>query len=134
MFQGLRGKMNQHIDISKANHDILLLSTVKTLEEKSKQKNLEIAELKECNTTKDETINVMKQDLGSLKEELENVRVQLATQMDNNEEKVKQNEDNIWNLKKFADMISKLRYVLSDKCLRKNKHYWFICSFKIDIQ
>ena len=110
--------MNHHIDSSKVKHDIMLLSTVKTLKEKSEQKDLEIAQLKEWNTKKDETINAMEQDLGSLKNKLDDVRVQLATQVKNNEEKVVQNNENIGNLQKFADTLSKLHYTLSNKWLR----------------
>lgn len=118
--------MNQHIDTSRANHDIMLLSTVKILKEKSEQKDLEITELKEWNTKKDKTINVMKQDFQDLKKELDNVRKQLTTQMKNNErlqsEKLDHNKENIENLQKFAVIISKLHNTLSNKQLKRNDH------------
>ena len=119
--------MQHHIDSSKVNHDIMLLLTVKTLKEKSEQKDLEIAQLKEWNTKKDETINAMEQDIGSLKKELVDVQVQLATQKENNEIKqsneVNENKRNIDNLQKFADTVSKLHLTLSQPLLRKNDHY-----------
>lgn len=79
--------MNQHFNTSRANHDIMVLSTVKILKGKSEQNDLEIAQLKEWKMKKDETINVMKQEIESLKKELDNVQTQLTIKMKNNQEK-----------------------------------------------
>ena len=93
--------MNHHIDTSKADHDILLLTSVKELKVNSQQKDLEIAQLKEWNTKKDESINMMKQNFEDLKNEVGHVRVKLSTQIENIEEKVKQKDLEIAQLKKW---------------------------------
>ena len=93
--------MNHHSDTSKADHDILLLTSVKELKKTSQQKDLEIAQLKEWNTKKDESINMMKQNFEDLKNEVGHVRVKLSTQIENIEEKVKQKNLEIAQLKKW---------------------------------
>ena len=115
----MRSKMNQHIDTSKVKHDILLLSTVKDLKQKSEEKDLEIEELKKEND--------------GLKKEFENVRQQLEFKMENNEKQTKicldemkknetQQSKKIDDLETFADRCSKIHFTLSDKHLRRNNH------------
>ena len=91
--QGVRGKINQNIEINKINHELLLLKS----EEKLKLKDSEIKQLKELNAKKDEKLNEMNK-------------------------KIEQNGDEINNLKKFAERISKLHLTLSDKYIQANDH------------
>ena len=65
-----RNTRQKHIDTSKGNHDLMVLSTVKTPKENSQQKDLEITHLKEWHTKKDGTLQDMKQDLESLRYKL----------------------------------------------------------------
>ena len=97
--------MDQHIETSKINHELLLLKTVKNLKQKSAQcekklkiKDSEIKQLKELNRKKDEKLNEMNK-------------------------KIEQNEEKIHNLTTFAERISKLHVTLSDKSLTRNEHY-----------
>ena len=66
-FQGTRSEMHKHGEISKLNHDILLLTTIKNLKERSNQKDTEIFLLNETNANKDETLNELKRDFNDLK-------------------------------------------------------------------
>ena len=97
--------MDQHIQINKINHEILLLKTVKNLkqksdesEEKLKVKDAEIEQLKELNAKKDEKLIELNK-------------------------KIEQNEDEIKNLKTFAERTSQLHLTLSDKYLQTNVHH-----------
>ena len=54
--------MNQHIDTSRVNHEIVILSTVKELKQKGGEKDLEIEELKKKNDEKDTSLNELKRD------------------------------------------------------------------------
>ena len=140
--------MHQHTETYKSNHELLLLTTVKNLKEKSdqgeeklKEKDIEIEQLKELNTKKVETLNTLKRDFEDLKIQFENVREQLTTKNEINEEhtndrfkemnenltqqskNVAQFKGEIGNLQTFAERISKLHYNLSELYLRKNNHY-----------
>ena len=142
--------MHQHSETYKSNHELLLLTTVKNLkkksdqgEEKLKEKEIEIKQLKELNTKKDKTLSALKYDLENLKSQLENVREQLTTKNEINEEhtndrfkeinenqtqqskNVAQFKGEIDNLQTFAERISKLHYTLSEKYLRRNDHHRF---------
>ena len=121
--------MNQHIDTSKVKHDILLLSTVKDLKQKSEEKDLEIEELKKEND--------------GLKKEFENVRQQLEFKMEKNEKQTKicldemkknetQQSKKIDDLETFADRCSKIHFTLSDKHLRRNNHRLTLFEQKYD--
>ena len=107
------------------------------MKENSQQKDLEIAQLKEWNIQKDETINVIKQVFEDLKNELDHVREQLSKQIENNEkelsEKSNQNKENIEKLEKFADTISRLHHTLSNPSLRTNQDYhWTLLQENYD--
>ena len=140
--------MHQHSEKFKFNHEFLLLSTVKNLKEKSdqseeklKEKDLQIEQLKEMNIKKDEILNALRQDFKDLKSQLENVCKQLTSKMEGNEEQTNnrlkeinetqqsetvqfsQFKEDIDNLKTFAERTSKLHYTLSEKCSRRNNHY-----------
>ena len=134
-FQDSRGKMNQHILQSKINHEILLLSAVKELKQKSEQKDLEIEELKMKNDEKDTSLQELQQNFNVLQTEFN----QLSTKMENNEKQtntsfgemkeqhskeVNQIKDNIENLQKFADTISELHLTLSNPKLRRNENLY----------
>ena len=60
LFQGLRGKMNQHIEQSRVNHEMLILSNVKELKQKSEKKDLEIQQLKQKSELTEMTIEELK--------------------------------------------------------------------------
>ena len=136
--------MDQHSEKFKVHHEFLLLTTVKNLKEKSdqgeeklKEKDMEIIKLKELNTEKDETLNTLKNDFDNLKNQLE----QLTNKIKRNEEetnkcfkKINKNQteqsididqfkENINNLQTFAERISKLHCILSDKRLQTNYQY-----------
>ena len=136
--------MHQHGETFKVNHEFLLLTTVKNLKEKSnegevklKEKETEIEQLKELNTTKDETLKEMKLDFENLKVQFENVRTELTTKIERNEEqtkeinekqtrqsdKIDQFKEDINNLQTFAETTSKLHFTLSEKLFRRNHHY-----------
>ena len=96
----MSGKMDQHIETNKINHELLLLTTVKNLkqncdesEEKLKMKDAEIEQLKELDAEKDEKLNKLNK-------------------------KIEQNEDEINNLKTFAERISELHLTLRDESLQ----------------
>ena len=135
--------MHQHSEKFKFHHELQLLTAVKNLKERSdegekklKEKDIEIEQLKELNTEKDETLNSLKNDIEALKSQLEDACKRL-TEMERNKKqtndlvnltqqskKVDKFEDDIDNLKTFAERISKLHYTLSEKCLRRNDHYY----------
>ena len=139
----MRGEMHQHSEKFKIHHEFQLLTTVKNLKEKSdqgeeklKEKDIEIEQLKELNTKKDETLNSLKHDIKDLKSQLENACKRL-TEMEINKnqtndlfiltqqsKKVDKFEEDIDNLKTFAERISKLHYTLSEKWLQRNDHYY----------
>ena len=119
--------MNQHIDTSKVKHDILLLSTVKNLKQKSEEKDLEIEELKKEND--------------GLKKEFENVRQQLEFKMEKNEKQTKicldemkknetQQSKKIDGLETFADRCSKIHFTISERNLRRNDHRHYFTLFQ----
>ena len=126
--------MDHHIDTSKADHDILLLTSVKQLKQNSQQKDLEIAQLREWNTKKDETINVMKQDFQDLKNQFKQQNMQIQRYQEEEKQKSKkieafqtqqskrddQHKENIANLQKFAEIISDLHLTLSQPSLKRN--------------
>ena len=140
--------MHQHRETFKSNHEFLLLTTIKNLKEKSyqekgklKEKYIEIGQLKELNTMKDETLTALKYDLENLKSQLENVCKQLTIKIKKNEEqtkdrfkemnanqtqqssKVDQLQEDSSNLQMFAKRISKLHFTLSDRLLRTKNHF-----------
>ena len=136
--------MHQHSEKFKFHHELQLLTAVKNLKERSdegekklKEKDIEIEQLKELNTEKDETLNSLKNDIEALKSQLEDACKRL-TEMEINKKqtnnlsnqtqqskKFDQFDEDIDNLKTFAKRISKLNYILSEKCLRTNYHYSF---------
>ena len=141
--QGIHGQMHQHCETFKVNHEFRLLTAVENLKEKSnqgeqklKEKDLEITQLKASNT-------VLKQDCENLKTQLEIVREHLETKIERNCEKTnnrfkeinkKQSQQsqksdkfkaNIDNLQTYAQRSSKLHFTLSEKWLRSNRHYGF---------
>ena len=129
--------MDHHIDTSKANHDIFLLKSVKELKTNSQQKDLEIAQLREWNTKKDETINVMKQDFQDLKNQFKQQNIQIQRYQEEEKQKFKkieatqtqqskrddQHKENIANLQKFAETISDLHLTLSQPSLKRNDNH-----------
>ena len=141
--------MYQHSKTMKLNHEFLLLKTLKNLqkksdegEEKLKEKDSEIEQLKESNTKKDVTLNELKHDVNILKNQLENVRQQLTEKIERNEEHTnkcfeelneKQTEQsetfdqikkNIDNLETFAKRVSKLHSTLSYRDFQSNFHHY----------
>ena len=133
--------MHQHNEALKLHHEILLLTTVKNLIEKSqqgeqklKEKDFEIKQIKASNT-------VLKQDCESLKIQLEDVRENLENKIERNCEqtndhikeinekqsqqsiKVDQFKADIDNLQTYAERSSKIHFTLSEKFLRRNLHY-----------
>ena len=148
----MRGEMHQHSEKFKFHHEFQLLTTVKNLKEKSdegeeklKEKDREIKQLKELNTEKDETLNTLKHDIEALKSQLEDAGKRL-TEMERNKKqtsdlsnqtqqskKFDKLGDDIDNLKTFAERITKLNYILSEKCLQTNDHYdWTLLQGKYD--
>ena len=142
--------MYQHSKTMKLNHEFLLLKTLKNLqkksdegEEKLKEKDSEIEQLRESNTKKDVTLNELKHDVNILKNQLENVRQQLTEKIERNEEhtnkcleelnekqteqseKVDHFKKNIDNLETFAERVSKLHSTLSDVNFQLNYHNYF---------
>ena len=138
--------MNQHLEQSKVNHEILILSTVKELKQKSEQKDLEIKELKHKGEQKDLEIEELRKKNGEkdisfheMKNNLEVLRRefdQLTTKMENNEKETKscfdemkqsqtQQTNRIDDLETFADRCSKIHLTLSQSTLRRNDHYGF---------
>ena len=77
-----------------------------------KEKDIEIIKLKELNTEKDETLNMLKNDFDNLKNQLE--------QLTN---KIKRNEEQTIDLQTFAERMSKLHSALSNQSLERNNHY-----------
>ena len=138
----MRGEMHQHSEKFKFHHELQLLTTVKNLKEKSdeaeeklKEKDIEIKQLKELNTEKDKTLSSLKHDIGDLKRQLKNAGKRL-TEMERNKiqtndlvnltqqsKKFDKFDEDIDNLKTFAKRISKLHYTLSEKWLRTNYHH-----------
>ena len=134
--------MHQHSEKFKFHHELQLLTAVKNLKERSdegekklKEKDIEIKQLKDLNKEKDETLNTLKNDNEALKSQLGNACKRL-TEMERNIKqtndlsnqtqqfkKVDKLEEDIENLKTFAERISKLNYILSEKRLRRNDHH-----------
>ena len=144
MFQGLRGKMNQHLGQFKVNHEIIFLTTVKELkqkgdqkdleikelEQKGEQRNLEIEELKKKNDEKDLTLNGLKHDFDELKIEFNQLTTsikdnekQTKTRFDEMKENQTQQSNKIDDLETFADRCSRIHFTLSEEFLRTNIHY-----------
>ena len=146
--QGLRKQMYRHSEDFKLNHEFQLLSAVKDLTKKSQEgekkleeNHLEIQLLKKLNRQKDEKIEELKNDVNILKDKLENVREQLSTKIENNEQltenrlikieehqtdQVKTNDGfkkNIKNLQTFSEQVSKLHVTLSKRRFRTNYHH-----------
>ena len=122
--------MNQHIDTSRVNHEIAILSTVKELKQKGGEKDLENEELKKKNDEKDTSLNELKRDFEDLKKEFD----QLTTKIENNEkerttcyEEVKENQaqqsNKIDDLETFADRCSKIHFTLSEKEFQRNHQH-----------
>ena len=142
--------MYQHSETMKLNHEFLLLKSLKNLkqksdqgEEKLKEKDSEIEQLKESNSKKEVTLNELKHDVNILKNQLENVREKLTEKIERNKEqtnkcfkelnenqteqsiKIYQFKKNIDNLETFAERVSKLHSTLSDRDFQLNKHHYF---------
>ena len=122
----MRGKMHQHSEAFKFNHDFLLLKTVKYLKEKSDQGDEKLKE-------RDLEIELLNYEMEKLKIELENVRQETAIEIEKNEEqtfdcfnkqskRVEQCKEDIKNLQTFAERASKLHFTLSGRLLRENRH------------
>ena len=141
--------MYQHSETMKLNHEFLLLKTLKNLkkksdegEEKLKEKDSEIEQLKESNTKKDVTLNELRHDVNILKNQLDNVREQMKDKIERykeqtnkyfeklNEKQTEQSEKfdqikkNIDNLETFAERVSKLHSTLSDRAFQSNFHHY----------
>ena len=126
--------MHQHDKNSKPNHDILLLLTVKNLKEQSIKKDVEIEQLKESNANKDETLNELKRDFEDLKNQFQQMTNNIETKeketkhilneiIENQKQKSQQSIKDIEDLKIFSERTSKLHYILSEVCLRRNTNY-----------
>ena len=146
LYQDVRGKMNQHIEQSKVNHEILILSTVKEFKQKSEKKDLEIQELKQKSKQKDLKIEELKKksdekdaSMHELEHDLENLRRdfdQLTITVENNEKQTKtcfdemkvtetQHSNKIKNLETFAGRCTKIHFTLSEEYLRRNYHHGY---------
>ena len=133
-FQATRSEMHQHVENSKPNHEILLLSTVKNLKEQSNQKDVEIEQLKATNANKNETLNKLKRDFEDLKNQFQQMTKKNETKeeqtthllneiVENQTQKSQELINDVDNLKKFSEYISRLHHTLSENCLRSNLHY-----------
>ena len=134
-FQGTRSEMHQHGEQSRTTHDILLLSTVKSLKEQSNQKDLEIMKLKEANANTNKTLSELKRNFENLYKKFEHMTEktekneeetrQLLNEIFENqtEQKSQQLIKNIDNLNKFADRTSRLHHALSEELLQRDRHY-----------
>ena len=92
-------------------------------EQKLKEKHLEIKQIKA-------SIIVLKRDCESLKMQLEDFREQLEKKIERNCEnqlqqsiKVDQFKEDINNLQTYAETSSKIHFTLSEKWMRRNRHY-----------
>ena len=130
-FQATRSEMHQHDENSKPNHEILLLSTVKNLKEQSNQKDVEIEQLKATNANKNETLNKLKRDFEELKNQFQQMTKKNETKeeqtthllneiVENQTQKSQELINDVDNLKKFSEYISRLHHTLSEKWLRGN--------------
>ena len=141
--------MHEHNEDSRLNHEFQLLSAFKNLTKKSqegekklKENHLEIEQLKELNRQKDEKMDELKNDVNTLKNKLENVRVELSSKIESNQQltvnrlteiedhRQKQQsttndqfKEDIQHLQTFADRVSKLHSTLSERYLQLNHHH-----------
>ena len=126
-FQGTHSEMHQHGELSRKTHDILMLSTVKSLKEQSDQKDLEIMKLKETNANTNKTLSELKRDFTNLQNKFEHVTKKIETNeeeiIENRTEKSQQLIKDVDDLNKFADRISRLHNSLSEEWLQRNRHY-----------
>ena len=134
--------MGQHNQTSKLNHDILLLKAVKSLKEKSdlgeekmKEKDVEIEELRVLNAKKDLELKEMKNEMNKLKTQFEQLETDLKRNVEKMNDrfeplkeqtqhsaKVEQLEKDFGDLQKFAEKISELQYNLGDELYTRTRN------------